>query len=125
MIFTVVESACSSKYLLSVIEFVKISENPFPLSQYQRSEQATIDRFRDILYAAGLNTITRRTRGEDIDAACGQLAGKIKDRTKRRERFLKQRSLANLSAPLVSTLSDETKPSSAQKGVTPQDTSTC
>lgn len=60
--------------------------NPFPESRYTRSDQQTIDQFRDILWSAGVTTVTRRTRGEDIDAACGQLAGKVDDRTKRRFR---------------------------------------
>ena len=63
--------------------------NPFPLTTYERSSKASIDKFRDILIAAGLNTITRKTRGDDIDAACGQLAGEFKDRTKRSERWQK------------------------------------
>ena len=60
--------------------------NPFPNTRYRRSSQQAIDRFRDILVAAGLTTITRKTRGDDIDAACGQLAGKVADRTKRQLR---------------------------------------
>ncbi len=57
--------------------------NPFPGTRYRRSSRGVIDRFRDILVAGGLTTITRRTRGDDIDAACGQLAGKVIDRTQR------------------------------------------
>ncbi len=57
--------------------------NPFPETRFTRSDRATIDRFRDILLAHNLVTITRRTRGDDIDAACGQLAGRVQDRTKR------------------------------------------
>lgn len=57
--------------------------NPFPGTRYERSDRKTIDTFRDILMKAGLQTVTRKTRGEDIDAACGQLAGEFKDRTKR------------------------------------------
>ncbi len=57
--------------------------NPFPEGIYQRSDHATIDRFRDILMNSGLMTVTRRTRGDDIDAACGQLAGRVEDRTRR------------------------------------------
>ncbi len=57
--------------------------NPFPASSYVRSDRQVIDRFRDVLMDAGLMTVTRRTRGEDIDAACGQLAGRIEDRTRR------------------------------------------
>ncbi len=58
--------------------------NPFPESQYKRSSQKVIDNFRDILTKSGYVTITRRPRGDDIDAACGQLAGKVIDKTKRR-----------------------------------------
>jgi len=57
--------------------------NPFPRSDYIRSPQHTIDRFRDILINAGIMTITRKTRGEDIDAACGQLAGRVVPRAAR------------------------------------------
>lgn len=60
--------------------------NPFPNAKYQRSNQATIDCFRDILNGAGIFAIIRKTRGEDIDAACGQLVGKVSDRTKRQQR---------------------------------------
>lgn len=63
--------------------------NPFPHTQYQRSDTETIDRFRDILMKAGLNTTIRRTRGDDIDAACGQLVGQVKDKTRRNERYLR------------------------------------
>jgi len=61
--------------------------NPFPRARYQRSSTQRIERFRDILHNAGIVTITRRTRGDDIDAACGQLAGDFTDRTRRRERM--------------------------------------
>jgi 23S rRNA (adenine2503-C2)-methyltransferase len=62
--------------------------NPFPQTRYRRSSDARIDRFFEILNAAGIVTITRRTRGDDIDAACGQLAGRFQDRTRRRDRGL-------------------------------------
>ena len=62
--------------------------NPFPNTRYTRSSDAAIDRFRDILIKAGFTTITRRTRGDDIDAACGQLAGKVLDRSKRKARWI-------------------------------------
>ena len=58
--------------------------NPFPNTNYRCSSQEKIDAFRDVLVANGLTTITRKTRGEDIDAACGQLAGQVMDRTKRK-----------------------------------------
>ena len=61
--------------------------NPFPETRYKRSGPDAIRRFRDILMAAGINTITRKTRGDDIDAACGQLAGKVADRSRRELHF--------------------------------------
>jgi 23S rRNA (adenine2503-C2)-methyltransferase len=61
--------------------------NPFPQTSYQRSSGNAIDRFRDVLVEAGMTTITRRTRGDDIDAACGQLAGQVQDRTSRQRRL--------------------------------------
>ncbi|GAB6033888.1 dual-specificity RNA methyltransferase RlmN [Galenea microaerophila] len=57
--------------------------NPFPNTDYQRSSNNTLHRFQRRLMEAGVNCTIRRTRGDDIDAACGQLAGKVKDRTKR------------------------------------------
>lgn len=63
--------------------------NPFPLTQYQRSPQEVIDAFREKLMSHGINTITRKTRGDDIDAACGQLAGEVKDKTTRSQRWQK------------------------------------
>ncbi|CAK0762454.1 23S rRNA m(2)A2503 methyltransferase/tRNA m(2)A37 methyltransferase [Gammaproteobacteria bacterium] len=62
--------------------------NPFPGTPYRRSPQENIDRFRDILLAAGLITITRKTRGGDIDAACGQLVGQVAKRPGFSERHL-------------------------------------
>lgn len=60
--------------------------NPFPNSGYGRSKPENIARFRDVLMAAELTTTIRKTRGDDIDAACGQLAGEVQDRTRRVER---------------------------------------
>ena len=57
--------------------------NPFPGSRFRRSPSDAIRRFSDRLIAAGVVTTTRKTRGDDIDAACGQLAGRISDRTGR------------------------------------------
>jgi len=57
--------------------------NPFPGAPYERSSLEQINAFRDVLIKKGINTITRKTRGDDIDAACGQLAGKVNDRTSR------------------------------------------
>jgi 23S rRNA (adenine2503-C2)-methyltransferase len=55
--------------------------NPFPGTQYRRSGEAAIGRFRDILNTGGVIATVRRTRGDDIDAACGQLVGRVADRT--------------------------------------------
>ena len=55
--------------------------NPFPGTAYRRSDEATVQRFRDELIRAGLIATVRRTRGDDIDAACGQLVGRVIDRT--------------------------------------------
>jgi 23S rRNA (adenine2503-C2)-methyltransferase len=54
--------------------------NVFPQTHYQCATLETIDHFRDILMQAGFLTVTRKTRGDDIDAACGQLAGKVLNR---------------------------------------------
>ena len=71
-------------------KFNLIPFNPFPGARYKRSPQERILRFRDILSGHGFNCITRKTRGDDIDAACGQLVGHFRDRTSRRERMAKQ-----------------------------------
>jgi 23S rRNA (adenine2503-C2)-methyltransferase len=55
--------------------------NPFPGTNYCRSPQAAIVRFRDELNERGIIATIRKTRGDDIDAACGQLAGQVTDRT--------------------------------------------
>jgi 23S rRNA (adenine2503-C2)-methyltransferase len=56
--------------------------NPFPGSDYRRSTPETLGRFRQVLLNAGIMTITRRTRGDDIAAACGQLAGQVNNRVR-------------------------------------------
>jgi 23S rRNA (adenine2503-C2)-methyltransferase len=57
--------------------------NPFPKSGFRRSSPDRIRRFAERLQAAGIVATTRKTRGDNIDAACGQLAGKVEDRTRR------------------------------------------
>ena len=57
--------------------------NPFPEAPYAKSSNTRIDRFQKTLMEYGLTVIVRKTRGNDIDAACGQLAGDVIDRTKR------------------------------------------
>ncbi len=69
--------------------------NPFPNTNYTCSPPETIKVFRDIVTRAGLNTMTRKTRGDDIDAACGQLVGRVMDRTRRSQRS----AAAGRSAP--------------------------
>ena len=64
--------------------------NPFPKTRFETSSQADIDKFGEILLKKGFVVVTRRTRGDDIDAACGQLVGKVADRTKRQQRRLKK-----------------------------------
>ena len=61
--------------------------NPFPNSGYKTSSRDRVERFNRILFDAGVTTVVRRTRGEDIDAACGQLVGKIEDKSRRYRRF--------------------------------------
>jgi 23S rRNA (adenine2503-C2)-methyltransferase len=87
------DTALHARQLIKVLDGVQakvnlIPFNPFPNTDYQRSDADTIDRFKDILMKAGLNTTVRRTRGDDIDAACGQLVGEVKDRTRRQQRYL-------------------------------------
>jgi len=64
-------------------KFNLIPFNPFPRSEFKRSSPERIRRFADILARAGLTATTRKTRGDDIAAACGQLAGDVADRTRR------------------------------------------
>ncbi|MCP5195569.1 MAG: 23S rRNA (adenine(2503)-C(2))-methyltransferase RlmN [Gammaproteobacteria bacterium] len=61
--------------------------NPFPGVRYRRSGPAVIARFQAVLMAHGLTTVTRKTRGDDIAAACGQLAGQVQARGRRLERL--------------------------------------
>ncbi len=73
-------------------KFNLIPFNPFPQTHYKRSSAETIRRFQDVLMQADIVTTTRKTRGDDIDAACGQLAGQVKDKTKRTQRLLEVRT---------------------------------
>lgn len=67
-------------------KFNLIPFNPFPDSGYDTSQSERIRKFRDILMQAGYVVTTRKTRGDDIDAACGQLAGKVQDKTRRSDK---------------------------------------
>jgi 23S rRNA (adenine2503-C2)-methyltransferase len=70
-------------------KFNLIPFNPFPESGLVRSKNPRIKAFAQVLMDAGLVTTIRKTRGDDIDAACGQLAGEVKDRTRVNERMSK------------------------------------
>lgn len=78
--------------------------NPFPHSGYERPSNNAVRRFQDMLYNAGFNVTTRTTRGEDIDAACGQLVGQIKDRTKRSARYIAVRDLSTQEVDSTSSI---------------------
>lgn len=67
-------------------KFNLIPFNPFPHSGYRRSSPQSIAQFRDVLLQAGLVATVRKTRGDDISAACGQLAGKVLDKSRRTSR---------------------------------------
>ena len=72
-------------------KFNLIPFNPFPASGLKRSPNAVVQEFGRLLNEAGIVTTVRKTRGDDIDAACGQLAGDVKDRTRVEQRIVLQR----------------------------------
>ena len=83
------DSVEQAKQLVELVKGVSckfnlIPFNPFPDSGFERSSPERISAFRDVLMQAGLVTTTRKTRGDDIDGACGQLAGQVQDRTQRK-----------------------------------------
>jgi 23S rRNA (adenine2503-C2)-methyltransferase len=73
-------------------KFNLIPFNPFPNTEFRRSPPERIRRFARILQAKGVTVTTRRTRGDAIDAACGQLAGEVADRTRRTLRIAEART---------------------------------
>ena len=75
-------------------KFNLIPFNPFPASGLLRSGAPQVAAFAKILSEAGIVTTVRKTRGDDIDAACGQLAGEVQDRTRVVERMAKRRTIA-------------------------------
>ena len=82
------DSDAHARELLALVKTVHckfnlIPFNPFPGSPFRRSPAERVRRFADILMGAGIVTTTRKTRGDDIDAACGQLAGQAQDKTRR------------------------------------------
>ena len=80
-------------------KFNLIPFNPFPASGLTRSPQSRVLTFARMLNDAGIVTTVRKTRGDDIDAACGQLAGDVKDRTRVGERIAQQRTIVLKSIP--------------------------
>ncbi len=86
------DSAAHARELVGIAaevpcKFNLIPFNPFPDSGFRRSPPDVIRRFAERLLAAGIICTTRKTRGDDIDAACGQLAGQVQDRTRRTVRI--------------------------------------
>jgi 23S rRNA (adenine2503-C2)-methyltransferase len=73
-------------------KFNLIPFNPFPQAPYKRSSSDAVRRFRDVLMQADIVTTTRKVRGDDIAAACGQLAGQVQDKTKRIHRLTEVRA---------------------------------
>jgi 23S rRNA (adenine2503-C2)-methyltransferase len=71
--------------------------NPFPASGLKRSSRERVDAFARVLQGAGIVTTVRKTRGDDIDAACGQLAGEVQDRTNARERLGQRRTVVPIN----------------------------
>ena len=71
--------------------------NPFPQSGLTKSPRERVQAFADVLLKAGIVTTVRKTRGDDIDAACGQLAGEVQDRTRASERMAR----GSVPAPIV------------------------
>jgi 23S rRNA (adenine2503-C2)-methyltransferase len=83
------DSAAHARELLAIAKHVRskfnlIPFNPFPGTEFNRSEPERIRRFAEVLQSAGLTVTTRKTRGDEIAAACGQLAGDVADRTRRK-----------------------------------------
>lgn len=92
MLKNVNDSAQQARQLIKILDGVPakinlIPFNPFPDSGFEKSGIDSINKFRDILMKAGIITVTRKTRGDDINAACGQLAGDINDRTRRSDKM--------------------------------------
>lgn len=78
-------------------KFNLIPFNPFPASGLRCSSAEQVANFAKLLSAAGIITTVRKTRGDDIDAACGQLAGEVQDRTRAAERMAKRRTIMLMS----------------------------
>ncbi|XAH25730.1 23S rRNA (adenine(2503)-C(2))-methyltransferase RlmN [Xylophilus sp. GW821-FHT01B05] len=88
-------------------KFNLIPFNPFPASGLLRSPAPRVVAFAKALSDAGIVTTVRKTRGDDIDAACGQLAGDVKDRTRVGERIARQRTVMLMPAKFVAGTTKE------------------
>jgi 23S rRNA (adenine2503-C2)-methyltransferase len=93
MLAGVNDSEKHARELISLVhdvpcKFNLIPFNPFPQAPYRRSEMPVVLPFRDVLMQAGIVTTIRKVRGDDIAAACGQLAGQVQDRTRRTHRLM-------------------------------------
>ena len=91
------DSAQQARELVALVrdvpcKFNLIPFNPFPQTHYRRSGAEAVRRFRDVLMQADIVTTTRRVRGDDIAAACGQLAGQVQDKTQRAQRLMEVRT---------------------------------
>ena len=95
------DSSANARELVNLVKafpgawckFNLIPFNPFPASGLTRSKPEQVQAFANIVADAGITVTVRNTRGDDIDAACGQLAGDVKDRTRVNERMARQRTL--------------------------------
>jgi 23S rRNA (adenine2503-C2)-methyltransferase len=90
------DGVSEARQLLTLVKnlpckFNLIPFNPFPESGLLKSKPEAIKRFAQVLMDAGIVTTVRKTRGDDIDAACGQLAGEVQDRTRLAERNAKHK----------------------------------
>lgn len=95
MLAGVNDSDAQARALLALVrdvpcKFNLIPFNPFPSSGFERSSAERIRRFASILIEADIVTTTRKTRGDDVDAACGQLAGQVTDKTRRTIRLTRE-----------------------------------
>ena len=93
MLAGVNDSVAQARELVKLVrdtpcKFNLIPFNPFSNSGYERSSSEVTYRFRDVLMQAGLVTTVRKTRGDDIAAACGQLAGRVLDKTQRKSHVI-------------------------------------
>jgi len=104
MLSGVNDSISHAKQLARVLEGVPakvnlIPFNPFPQAGYERSKPEVIVAYSQVLIKAGLVATIRKTRGEDMDAACGQLVGEFQDRTPRSARFIRSGSVIPVKQP--------------------------